>query len=165
MKFLNVMNVIKKMLFSGALTLVSSLLVFGAGGSARAFRPGKKAKIRGVIISKTNDALKLRADDKSIAIIDLTRDTRIELEGTWGERDPLDARTLIPGLRIEAKGKGNEDGQLVAEEVSFDRESMRVSWETAPRVPRPVARATPLDDPMAALGNRAERMETNQSHW
>jgi hypothetical protein len=136
MKYSNVMNVTKKALVAGSLTLVSSLLVFGAEENAHAFRDGKKAKIQGVIVSKTNDVLKLRADDNSIATIDLTGDTRIELKLAFGDRDPMDVQTLIVGLRIEAKGKGkgNENSELVAKEVLFDRNSMRASWFSTPRL-------------------------------
>ena len=165
MKYSNVMNVAEKVLVAGSLTLVSSMLVFGAGENAHAFRAGKKAKIQGVIVSKTNNVLKLRADDNSIATIDLTGDTRIELKSALGGRDPICAQTLIPGLRIEAKGKGNEDGQLVAKEVLFDRESMRVSWEIVPRVSPPEARATTLENQTAALDSRAGKVETKQAHW
>ena len=71
------------------------------------------------------------------------------------------AQTLIPGLRIEAKGKGNEDGQLVAKEVLFDRDSMRVSWENVTRVAPLVARATTLEDKTATLDSRPEQVETS----
>ncbi len=131
MKYSNVMNVTKKALVAGSLTLVSSLLVFGAEENAHAFRDGKKAKIQGVIVSKTNDVLKLRADDNSVATIDLTGDTRIELKLAFGDRDPMDLQNLIVGLRIE--GKGNENGEFVAKEVLFDRESMPASWFSTPR--------------------------------
>lgn len=162
MKFSNVVNVTKKVLLAGSLTLVSSLLVFGAGDNAHAFRAGKKAKIEGVIVSKTNDVLKLRTDDNSIATIDLTDKTKIELKSALGGRDPMDVETLIPGLRIEAKGKGNEEGQLVAKEVLFDRDSLRVSREIGTRVSPLEARATTLEDQTAALDSRAEQMETKQ---
>jgi hypothetical protein len=164
MKYSNVMNVTEKVLVAGSLTLVSSMLVFGAGENAHASRTGKKATIQGVIVSKTNDVLKLRADDNSIARIDLTGDTRIELKLAFGDRDPMDAQDLIPGLRIEAKGKGNEDGQLIAKEVLFDSESMRVSWEIVPRVSPLVPRATTLEDQTAAIDSGAG-METKQAHW
>jgi OmpA-OmpF porin, OOP family len=162
MKFSNVVNITKKVLLAGSLTLVSSLLVFGAEDNAHAFRAGKKAKIQGVIVSKTNDVLKLRADDNSIATLDLTGDTRIELKSALGGRDPMDVQTLIPGLRIEAKGKGGEDGQLVAKEVLFDRDSLRVSREIGTRVLPLEARATTLEDQTAALDGRAGQMETKQ---
>jgi hypothetical protein len=103
MKYSNVMNVAKKVLVAGSLTLVSSLLLFGAEDNTHAFRADKKAKIQGVILSKTNDVLKLRADDNSIATIDLTANTKIELKLAFGDRDPMDMQTLTVGLRIEAK--------------------------------------------------------------
>ena len=162
MKYSKVINLTKKVLVAGSLTLVSSLLVFGAGDNAHAFRAGKKAKIQGVIVSKTSDVLKLRADDNSIATIDLTGDTKIELKSALGGRDPMDVQTLIPGLRIEAKGKGTEDGQLVAKEVLFDRDSLRVSREIGTRVSPLEARATTLEDQTAALDSRAGQMETKQ---
>jgi outer membrane protein OmpA-like peptidoglycan-associated protein len=162
MKYSNVMNATKKVVVAGSLTLVSSLLVFGAEENVHAFRAGKKAKIQGVIVSKTNDVLKLRADDNSIATIDLTGDTKIELKRALGGRDPIGAQTLIPGLRIEAKGKGNEDGQLVAKEVLFDRDSMRVSREIGTRVSPLEARATTLEEQTAGLDSRAGQMETKQ---
>jgi hypothetical protein len=163
MKSSNVMNVTGNVLLAGSLTIVSSSLVFGAGGNAHAFRAREKAKIQGVIVSRTNDVLKLRADDNSIATIDLTVDTKIELKRSFGGKDPICAQTLIPGLRIEAKGKGNEDGQLVAKEVLFDRESMRVSWEMVPRVSPPLPRANTLEDQTAAIDRR--QMETKQAHY
>jgi outer membrane protein OmpA-like peptidoglycan-associated protein len=156
------MNATKKVVVAGSLTLVSSLLVFGAEENAHEFRAGKKAKIQGVIVSKTNDVLKLRADDNSIATIDLTANTKIELKRSFGDRDSMDVRTLIVGLRIEAKGKGNEDGQLVAKEVLFDRDSMRVSREIGTRVSPLEARATTLEDQTAGLDSRAGQMDTKQ---
>jgi hypothetical protein len=165
MKSSNVMNVTRKVLLAGSLTIVSSSLVFGAGGNTHAFRAREKAKIQGVIVSRTNDVLKLRADDNSIATIDLTVNTKIELKRSLGGKDPICAQTLIPGLRIEAKGKGNEDGQLVAKEVLFDSESMRVSWKMVPRVSLLEAKATTLGDQRAALDSPAGEMETQQAHW
>jgi OOP family OmpA-OmpF porin len=162
MKYSDVMNATKKVLVAGSLTLVSSLLVFGAEDNAHAFRAGKKAKIQGVIVSKTTDVLKLRADDNSIATIDLTGDTRIELKSAFGDRDPRDVRTLIVGLRIEAKGKGNENGELVAKEVLFDRSSLRASREIDTRVSPLEVRASTLEGQTAALDSRAGQMETKQ---
>ena len=162
MKYSDVMNATKEVLVAGSLTLVSSLLVFGAEDNAHAFRAGKKAKIQGVIVSKTTDVLKLRADDNSIATIDLTGDTRIELKSAFGDRDPRDVRTLIVGLRIEAKGKGNENGELVAKEVLFDRSSLRASREIDTRVSPLEVRASTLEGQTAALDSRAGQMETKQ---
>jgi hypothetical protein len=87
MEYANVMNVTKKALIAGSFTLMSSLLVFAAAENTHASRTGKNAKIPGVIVSKTNEVLKLRADDNSIATIDLTGDTKTELKRALGIRD------------------------------------------------------------------------------
>jgi outer membrane protein OmpA-like peptidoglycan-associated protein len=162
MKYPNIVSVTKKVLVAGSLTLVSSLLVFSAETNTHAFLAGKKAKIQGIIVSRTDQVLKLRADDNSIATIDLTGNTAIELKTALGGRDRKGVETLVPGLRIEAKGKGNEDGHLVAKQVLFDRDSMRVSKEIDTRVSPLEARATTLEDQTAALDGRAGQMETKQ---
>jgi len=72
-------------------------------------------------------------------------------------------RDGMTGLRLfRLVVDSNEDGQLVAKEVLFDRDSMRVSLEIGTRVSPLEARATALDDQPAALDSRAGQMGTKQ---
>src|SRR5437588_8108618 len=101
--------------------LAITALAIAVEPSTRTFSAGEKAKIQGVILTRQGDTLKLRASDDSIGTIDLTKDTKIQLKhGAFGRKTAMDFGSLVPGLQIEAQGKGNEKGELVADKVIFD---------------------------------------------
>src|SRR5438067_9005625 len=112
-------------------TVSSSLLAIAAVARAvepttRTFSAGEQVKIQGVIVSRQGDTLKLRANDESIGTVDLTKDTKVELKhGVFHRKTEMDFGSLVPGLQIEAQGKGNDKGELVADKVIFDTNSMR----------------------------------------
>src|SRR5579875_1650471 len=77
------------------------------------FPAGQSVKVQGVIVSRDGDMIKIRTADDSIGIVDLKQDTKIQLRKGWfGHKEPMDATALLPGLQVEAQGKGNEKGEL-----------------------------------------------------
>jgi len=78
----------------------------------RLFTKDQQAKVKGVIISKQGNTLKLRADDDAIGTIDLTDTTEIKMKhGMFGwSKSGMDANSLVPGLHVEAQGTGNDKG-------------------------------------------------------
>ena len=159
MKKSNFANASKKLLLTGSLALVSSMLAFGVEANTRGFPTDQKAKIQGVIVSRAGDVLKLRADDDSIGTIDLTGDTKIQLKRALGRKTAMDVQALVPGLRIEAQGKGNEKGELVANHVLFDPNSMRAAREIDTRVSPLEARTSTLEGRTDALQGRTDTLE------
>jgi outer membrane protein OmpA-like peptidoglycan-associated protein len=131
--------------------------------NTRTFTEGHKAKIRGVILSHDGDTLKLRGDDNSIGTIDLTDKTKVELkQGIFREKTALKTDALVPGLEVEALGKGAENGDLVAGKVVFDRDSLKVSRQVAAQVDPVAGRAGALEGRAGALENRAGQLEDQQ---
>ena len=128
---------------ASAVFFLAAGLAMSVEPNTRAFTAGHKDKIRGVIVSRDGDTLKVRADDDSIGIVNLTDETKIQLkEGIFWERREMKTESLVPGLQIEAVGKGGENGGLVAAKVLFDPNSMRVSRQVDARVdPVDVVRA------------------------
>src|SRR5689334_14243318 len=94
--------------------LTASMALGMVTPNTRTFTAGEKTKVNGVIISKEGDALKVRTDDDSVGTIDISPDTKIELKKSWGRKSKMDAAALVPGLRIEAQGQGNDKGDLAA---------------------------------------------------
>ena len=88
-----------------------------------------------MIISRDGDMLKLRGDDDAIGTIDLTKTPRFRLKRSFGRKTLNESDALVAGLQIEAQGKGNEKGDLVADRVIFDPNSMRASRQIDARVP------------------------------
>jgi outer membrane protein OmpA-like peptidoglycan-associated protein len=143
--------------------LTAGLAVSGVEPNARTFTAGQQTKIQGVIVSRDGDMIKLRANDDSIGTIDLTKETKIQLKhGIFGRKTAMDTASLVPGLQIEAEGKGNDKGDLVADRVIFDPNSMRASRQIDTRVSPLEARTGSLEGRAGQLENRAGQIENRQ---
>jgi outer membrane protein OmpA-like peptidoglycan-associated protein len=118
-------------------------------------------KVQGVILSRDGNAIKLRLDDDSIGTVDLSDATKIQLKSgvIFRHTAKMDTGSLVPGLHIEAQGKGNDQGDLIAEKVTFDPNSMRASRQIDARVSPVEARTGSLEGRAGALENRAGQIE------
>ena len=140
---------------SAALFLTAGLAM-SVEPNTRTFAEGHKDKIRGVILSRDGNTLKLRGDNDGIGTVDLTDETKIQLKrGFFGQTSDMKADSLVPGLEIEARGKGSENGDLIAAKVVFDPNSMRVSRQVD-------ARVDPVEARTGALEGRAGQIEDRQ---
>jgi len=68
--------------------------------------------------------------------------------------------SLVPGLHVEAQGKGNEKGELVAEKVLFDPASMKASKQIDARVSPVEGRTASLEGKTGQLEGRAGQLES-----
>jgi OmpA-OmpF porin, OOP family len=164
MKHLQGFKTIKTCVAISAQALFASALAMSmVTPNTRTFTAGEKAKVQGVIISHEGDTLKLRGDDDAIGTIDLTSDTKIQLKkGFFRGKAKMDSAALVPGLHVQAEGEGNEKGDLVAEKVIFDPNSMRASKQIDTRVAPLEARTGTLEGRATALEGRAGQLETRQ---
>lgn len=162
MKKLTVGKFVRQGLRLAAPLFVSSTLMFGVTPNARTFTADESAKVQGVVVSRDGQTIKLRTDDDSIGTIDVTDGTKIELKkgGLFHRKTAMDATALVPGLRIEAEGKGNERGELVANRVVFDPNSMRASRQIDTRVAPIESRTGTLEGRAGTLEGRAGQLET-----
>lgn len=139
-----------------ATLLTCGLLSARVEPTTHPFAAGESVKVQGVIVSRDGDVMKIRTSDDSIGIVDLTQDTRIQLKkGFFGHKTAMDATALLPGLQVEAQGKGNEKGELLADRVVFDPNSMRASRQIDTRV-------SPLEARTGSLENRTGQVEHRQ---
>jgi outer membrane protein OmpA-like peptidoglycan-associated protein len=153
---------VRRCLALAAPLFLSSAFAFGVTPNTRTFTADEQAKVQGVVVSRDGQTLKLRADDDSIGTIDLTSDTKIQLKkgGFFRRKAPMDVASLVPGLHIEAEGKGNEKGELVAKLVTFDPNSMKASRQIDTRVAPVEAREGELEGRAGTLEGRAGKLET-----
>ncbi len=143
-------------------SFLSSTLLVAVTPNTRTFTADESAKVQGVVVSRDGQVIKLRTDDDSIGTIDLTEGTKIVLKkgGLLRKKTAMDAASLVPGLRIEAEGKGNERGDLVADRVMFDPNSMRATRQIDTRVAPVEARTGTLEGRAGQLEGRAGQLET-----
>lgn len=113
-------------------------------------------------MSHQGDTLKVRGDDDAIGTIDLTNTTKVELKKGFGRHSTMNLDSLVPGLRVEVQGRGNDKGDLIAEKVTFDPNSMKASRQIDTRVAPIEAREGSLEGRTGTLENRAGQMETRQ---
>src|ERR1700761_5051507 len=156
------LNYVRGVLAASAIGLLAATLAMArVEPNARTFTSGEKSKVQGVIVSHQGDVLKVRGDDDSIGTVDLTNTTKIELKKRFGHKD-MNIDSLLPGLRVEVQGKGNEKGDLVAEKVTFDPNSMKASRQIDTRVAPIEARTGTLENRTGTLENRAGQIERRQ---
>ncbi len=105
----------------GAILLIAMAVV--AVGNAQQFSAGEKGKIKGQILSRKGDQVKLQ-DTKtgSIAVVVITDDTKIVRDKSkvaFHRHEDMDVTAMVPGLTIDAEGVGNSSGQLEAKKITF----------------------------------------------
>jgi outer membrane protein OmpA-like peptidoglycan-associated protein len=105
------------------------LLVVGASAqSADNSRPvqvpeGTKQKIQGVVSIRDRDTFKVRAVDGAETTVVLTDSTKVSSHGFKKKSYPV--TYIMRGLRLQAQGKGDAEGNLVADWVRFDEQDLR----------------------------------------
>jgi outer membrane protein OmpA-like peptidoglycan-associated protein len=108
------------------------ILLAGLGYVAKAnafdIESGKKATVKGTIVSRNGDLVSVREKkDEALVIVALTDGTQIERTKEFHFRhENMDVTALVPGLTIEAEGVGNAKGQLEANKIMFDPETFAV---------------------------------------
>ena len=143
--------------------LASTLCMARVTPNTRTFTADENAKLQGIIVSRDGNVIKLRANDDSVATVDLTGTTKIQLKhGMFGRKTAMDANSLVPGLQVTAEGKGNEKGELLADRVIFDPSSMRASRQIDTRVSPLEARTGSLENRTGQLEGRTGTLETEQ---
>jgi len=90
---------------------------------------GHQTKIEGVIISGSEDEFRVRAHNGTEYKVSLTGDTEIEERKKNPFRGAIRYSTsdLRVGLNVEVKGVGGEEGDLVAQEVKFTQDALKIA--------------------------------------
>jgi outer membrane protein OmpA-like peptidoglycan-associated protein len=84
---------------------------------------GAKQKVQGVVSIRNGDEFKVRAVDGAETTVLLTASTDVTSHGMFKKDYPV--TYIMRGLRLQAQGKGDSDGRLVADWVRFDEQDLR----------------------------------------
>jgi|ERR1041385_818584 outer membrane protein OmpA-like peptidoglycan-associated protein len=84
---------------------------------------GAKQKIQGVVSSRNGNEFKVRAVDGAETTVLLTSETDVTSHGLRKKDYPM--TYIMRGLRLQAQGKGDSEGRLVADWVRFDEQDLR----------------------------------------
>jgi outer membrane protein OmpA-like peptidoglycan-associated protein len=84
---------------------------------------GTKKKIQGVVSTRSGDEFKVRAVDGAETTVLLTSQTDVTSHGLRKKDYPM--TFIMRGLRLQAQGRGDSQGRLVADWVRFDEQDLR----------------------------------------
>ena len=105
-----------------ATILLTNFNVAAASSQAFQIAPGSKAEVKGSILSREGDLVRVREKKSgAIVVVNITDDTKIERKKSkalFFRHADMDVTAMVPGLTIEAEGVGNSQGQLDAKRIS-----------------------------------------------
>lgn len=87
---------------------------------------GEKLKIQGVVSIRSGDSFQVRdpAGNETSVLLTPSTDVTSHRRGLRGMKD-YPVTYIMRGLRLQAQGRGDADGNLVAEWVRFDEQDLR----------------------------------------
>ena len=118
---------------AGAQRICAALLTviaLASVGYAQTFTSGEKGKIKGTIVSRKGDLVKVQ-DRKtgSTATVKITDDTKIlrdKHKVAFHRHEDMDVTAMVPGLTISAEGVGNASNQLEASKITFSPDEFAI---------------------------------------
>jgi OmpA-OmpF porin, OOP family len=152
------------LVFGLALILAVTPLLFGQNPSTQATqkRPvniqsvpsGAKLKFQGVVLGRDADTFTIRDRSRTDYQVLLTDATSIKTFGGLFRRGKKYAITdILRGLIVEVEGRGDAQGQLVADKVRFNEADMRAAITTDTRV-------NPVEENQERLSGQIDELST-----
>src|SRR5262245_15973010 len=122
----------KSIKFGGSLVLLLLLAVISAlGQGVKNTHPvsvpqGQKVKVQGVVSQRDNDMFKVRDPGGAETTVLMTASTKVSShsKGLRGKQ-AYPVTYIMRGLRLQAQGRGDAEGNLVADWVRFDEQDLR----------------------------------------
>jgi outer membrane protein OmpA-like peptidoglycan-associated protein len=103
--------------------------------SLRSVPAGSKMKFKGVVITRDADVFTIRDRSRADYQVVITDNTSIKTHGGFlrsGKKYPV--TDILRGLIVEVEGRGDNQGQLVADKIRFNESDMRAAMTTDARV-------------------------------
>ncbi len=96
---------------------------------------GAKLKFKGVVIAREGETFRIRDRNRTDYQVLITDRTSVKTNGGFlrsGKRYPV--TDILRGLIVEVEGRGDSQGQLVAEKIRFNESDMRAAITSDTRV-------------------------------
>jgi outer membrane protein OmpA-like peptidoglycan-associated protein len=148
---------------SFTLLLALALGAFAQDGGASSQRnnstsvavSGQKMKVKGVVTSRDVDTFTVQDMTGNRVTVLLTDRTSVKTKGGFfGGGTNYNVTNILRGLNLEVEGRGDANGQLVAEKVRFNESDLRVARTVESRV-------DPVESRVGSAEGRIEQVEQN----
>jgi outer membrane protein OmpA-like peptidoglycan-associated protein len=112
---------------SKSMMVCSAVLCCLLVGLAYGVSNGEKAKVKGVIATRTGETLVLATDSGNVTVV-LADDTKVQQpKGLGLRKKQMSVTVLVPGLRITAEGVGDAQSRVVAKTITFDADDLQMA--------------------------------------
>ena len=108
---------------------------------------GQKLKVEGTVVGSEARTFTLRGSDGSEMVVVLNQQTNIKMVRRFARDKTAGPSDILRDLKVEVEGKGNTEGQLIAKNIRFDEEDLRIAQALKSRV-----------DPVEAQANSARAL-------
>jgi hypothetical protein len=110
--------------------VLSGTLICAASTGTVAIPGNEKVKVTSLIVSRNGDTFRIK-DKKSgqFVVVNITDSTKIERKRgrlQFFRHTDMDVTAMVPGLAIEVEGRGDVEGRLEAEKISFSPDEFAV---------------------------------------
>jgi len=120
---------------SAGVAQVSTTQTASAASRVSPVPSGAKLKFKGVVIDRQGDAFTIRDRTRTDYQVLITDQTSVKTYGGFlsgGKKYPV--TDILRGLIVEVEGRGDSQGQLVADKIRFRESDMRAAVTTDTRV-------------------------------
>src|SRR5437899_2261256 len=118
----------------------------------RSVPSGSKMKFQGVVISRDADTFTIRDRSRTDYQVLITDNTSIKTHGGFlhgGKKYPV--TDILRGLIVEVEGRGDAQGQLVADKIRFNESDMRAAVTSDTRV-------TPVEENQQRIAGQMDEL-------
>ncbi|MCZ6769275.1 MAG: OmpA family protein [Acidobacteria bacterium] len=145
-------------------SIIAPLVVFFAtlgmlaaqdtGSESKTPAPLGVMKTQGVVVERSTDTFTLRDEQGSEMSISVTDETVIKEQkrNFFRKANSYTPQHLLLGLKLQVKGHGTSSGELVAQEIKFTQDDLRVAQIISSRV-------SPVEMRVEEAHNRQDRLE------
>jgi OmpA-OmpF porin, OOP family len=126
--------------------------VTSADRNIRSVPSGAKLKFKGVVISRNADVFTIRDRTRTDYQVLMTDQTSIKTHGGFlrsGKKYPV--TDILRGLIVEVEGRGDAQGNLVADKIRFNESDMRAAITSDTRV-------TPVEENQARMAGQMDEL-------
>src|SRR6266404_3251560 len=120
--------------------------------SLRSVPSGSKMKFQGVVISRDGDTFTIRDRSRADYQVLISDNTSVKTNGGFlrsGKKYPV--TDILRGLIVEVEGRGNSQGQLVADKIRFNESDMRAAITSDTRV-------SPVEENQKAMSGQMDEL-------
>ena len=91
--------------------------------------PGQKVETKGLILTRDGDTMTVDTKDLGKVVVALNDETKAEVPKGVFRHSQMEMTSLIPGLQVDIKGTGGDNGQIIAERIRFTRQSLQTAQQ------------------------------------